>query len=213
MKTAIITVLGVVAVVGSLALIPTSINVAPENVIKPIICVRYQTWYTSGSSNVKLIGEEAEGTSTAVEVKAGKGLAFRFQAEYTGNLTGLNVRVVSFTGTILKVGLFSDNTGIPGTVLVEDAVPASYKLEAGKYYWLGVLPVGGPMLVRDHGASGPIKDAESSNVVTELNKAAWFAPVSFGPMAIWGNGTESIKHYGCEYLKQFYSEGKILHAP
>jgi len=149
-----------------------------------------------------LVGSEAEGPSTSAEIKAGKAVAFRFEAAVTGTVETLKVKLVSILGTHLVLALLADNAEKPGTVLAEGekALPGievevsitPQEVVKGTFYWLTLLPIAGNCHVKDHGAGGT-KDAESSNAaITKVSEATWNAPVSFGPMAIAGLGTEGL---------------------
>ena len=123
--------------------------------------------------------------------------AFRATASATGALASFNFYVdTGTTATRLLVGIYSNSSGHPGTLLAQttlngpvtgwNTVPLSgITLQSGTIYWMSVLGPDGKVANRDV-AGGGLSETSASTTLTAL-PPAWVTGHVWtdGPLTAW----------------------------
>lgn len=131
---------------------------------------------------------------------AGAAEAFRTSASATGNVASLSVYVAAnTTATSLRVGLYTNSNGHPGTLLtsglktgltsgaVNDVSVPSTAVTSGTTYWIALLGAGGTLRFRDQANGG----ASEMHSVTGLSTlpTAWSSGAAYtdGNLSAYGS--------------------------
>ena len=143
----------------------------------------------NNSPEVMLLGSQTIQSNTDTD-PAGTAEAFRYTATATGAAASLKLYVSSgTTASSVKVGVYSNNNGHPGTLLTSGAIPApttgtwnvaslspAITLTAGTTYWIGFLGTGGQISYKNT-TSGSCSESPSGNLsalpVTWTTGAVW----------------------------------------
>lgn len=151
-----------------------------------------------------LIGEPSV-TTIANSTSQGKIEAFQYTASESGSIRELQIHSssVANTGmTSLILGVYTDSSGTPGTVLGEGTftgVPATNSwisvtgvnipIIKGAIYWLAILPIGNIFHYFSKVASGGTAEKESTTAShTKLETVTWGAVANDGPASFQGLG-------------------------
>jgi hypothetical protein len=157
------------------------------------------TFTTAGNAPVTLVGD-TKTESFADNNSAGSAEAFQYTATATGAVTQMSVYVdTGNAATKLNVGLYSDKSGVPGSLLTSATITSpkaaawntttvpTASVTSGTKYWIAVLSPSGSGVVhfRDV-ASGGLTQASSQNNLAAL-PAAWSAGATYGnsPMSAY----------------------------
>jgi outer membrane protein assembly factor BamB len=131
---------------------------------------------------------------------AGSAEAFRTSASATGNVVSLSVYVAaSTTATSMRVGLYSNSNGHPGTLLtsgtktgltsgaVNDVTVPSAAVTNGTTYWIALLGTGGTLRFRDQ-ANGGASEMHSATGLAAL-PSAWSTGAQYtdGNLSAYGS--------------------------
>ncbi|HYR15146.1 MAG TPA: choice-of-anchor D domain-containing protein, partial [Mycobacterium sp.] len=136
---------------------------------------------------------------------AGTAEAFKYVASASGSVTNLRIFLdVGSTATSVRVGLYSNNAGHPGTLLTTGTITApaagannnvtvsAGAVTAGQTYWIAVLaPTGaGTVKFRDRAGVGAGSSETSSSTTLTGLPATWTTGASFtdGLMSAVGQG-------------------------
>ena len=133
----------------------------------------------------------------------GTAQAFQAQAAVTGWVTDLPVYVdTGSTATSLIAGIYSDNSGHPGSQLAQGTLSAPgsggwkkvplppVRTTAGTKYWIAILSPNGVVNFRNEGeSSGGLSETSAQNTLTTL-PSTWTsgAQVLEGPLSAYGAG-------------------------
>ena len=151
---------------------------------------------------VFLVGHQAV-ASVPDSNPQGTAQAFQAQAAVTGWVTNLSVYVdTGSTATGLIAGIYSDNSGHPGSQLAQGTLSAPgsggwsnvplppVRATAGTKYWIAILSPNGVLKFRDGGAfTGELSEASAQNTLTTLPSTWTSGPqVLEGPLSAYGAG-------------------------
>ncbi len=155
-----------------------------------------------------LLGNSETGFTSGKALASGHAAAFAFTASETGLLEELQFRTngVANTGvTSVRLGVFTDNAGLPSNHVVQEGV---YSVTPGENawiavtglgvpilknakYWLAVQPIGGALHYSVHGARGSTNvrvNSEEKSKLYEVREGAWEAAAEEGPVGFYGAG-------------------------
>jgi chitodextrinase len=130
----------------------------------------------NNTPGVVLLGEQTIQSNTDTD-PAGTAEAFRYTATASGAAASLKLYVSSgTTATSVKVGVYSNNNGHPGTLLASGTINSptigawntaslspSVTLTSGTTYWIGFLGTGGQLSYKDT-ASGNCSESPAGNL-------------------------------------------------
>jgi hypothetical protein len=162
-----------------------------------------------GTAKTLLAGDATSSYTVADQTTAGREEAFQFTAKSSGTVEEMQMRTntVANTGvTGVRLGVFSENAGKPGTVLGQAAVSGepptgtwikatglSVPVAAGTKYWLVALPLGSGRLHYNAAvSSGGTGNVESvtGGMTTMTAQSSWEA-YNQGPVGIQALGSTS----------------------
>jgi len=154
---------------------------------------------------VLLIGQEAEGatnTAPATEIA----WAFQYESLHKGKVNAIHVIFsANGTATALKMALWTDSAGKPGTSLAEGEITGGtgvcttgahevtfgeVQLEPSTKYWLIIMATGGSLKIKEGSTTAMRKSTTKHTKISEVTSGQWTAEEVRGPVSLWATGTE-----------------------
>src|SRR5438132_8290948 len=148
-------------------------------------------------ANVKLLGEETEGSEAEATHNPEIPQAFKFVTGSGGYVDTLHIKCsASGTGTSGKLGIYEEGATKPTKLLVEGNLASvavgEQKVEVtrtylgpGMIYWLALLPLGGTVKLKLGKTSKKTVGKEKRLTLAAVLEGDWEAAAETGPMSIW----------------------------
>jgi hypothetical protein len=156
------------------------------------------TFTTAPTGLATLLGDQTM-QSERVSLTAGQAAAYEFTATQSGLASVVNLYLdAGTTANLIRVALYADQAGAPGTILAQSSVPGlttgwmsvripPVSMVQGQPYWVAVLsPLGaGSVSLRDAGSGG--SSLLSRQTALAAFPSAWTGgiPVARSPLAVY----------------------------